>query len=58
MGLKMNIIQSMLVFIKETVWSIAAHKLGFEFVGCELDKDYFEAQEKRFKLETMQQSLF
>ena len=24
---------------------IAAHKLGFEFVGCELDKDYFEAQE-------------
>jgi len=37
---------------------IAAHKLGFEFVGCEIDKDYFEAQEKRFKLETMQQSLF
>ena len=37
---------------------IAAHKLGFEFVGCELDKDYFEAQEKRFKLETMQQNLF
>ena len=37
---------------------IAAHKLGFEFVGCELDKDYFEAQEKRFKIETMQQSLF
>ena len=37
---------------------IAAHKLGFEFVGCELDKDYFEAQEKRFKTETMQQSLF
>ena len=37
---------------------IAAHKLGFEFVGCELDKDYFEAQEKRFKNETMQQQLF
>ena len=37
---------------------IAAHKLGFEFVGCELDKNYFEAQEKRFKTETMQQSLF
>lgn len=37
---------------------IAAHKLGFEFVGCELDKDYFEAQEKRFKLETLQQTLF
>ena len=37
---------------------IAAHKLGFEFVGCELDRDYFEAQEKRFKDETMQQQLF
>lgn len=37
---------------------IAAHKLGFEFVGCEIDKDYFEAQEKRFKDETMQQQLF
>ena len=37
---------------------IAAHKLGFEFVGCELDKDYFEAQENRFKTETMQQTLF
>ena len=28
---------------------IAAHKAGFDFTGCELDKDYFEAQEKRFK---------
>ena len=37
---------------------IAAHKLGFEFVDCELDKDYFEAQEKRFKLETSQLDLF
>ncbi|HEY6436168.1 MAG TPA: DNA methyltransferase [Ignavibacteriaceae bacterium] len=27
---------------------IAAYKLGFDFVGCELDKDYFDAQEKRF----------
>lgn len=27
---------------------IAAHEMGFEFVGYELDKDYFEAQEKRF----------
>ena len=37
---------------------IAAHKLGFEFVGCEIDKYYFEAQEERFKLETMQKNLF
>lgn len=28
---------------------IAAYKLGFDFWGTELDKDYFEAQEKRFK---------
>lgn len=28
---------------------IAAYKMGFDFYGCELDKDYFEAQEKRFK---------
>jgi site-specific DNA-methyltransferase (adenine-specific) len=30
---------------------IAAYKLGFDFVGCELDKDYYEAQEERFKKE-------
>jgi site-specific DNA-methyltransferase (adenine-specific) len=28
---------------------IAAHKAGLSFVGCEIDKDYFDAQEKRFK---------
>ena len=28
---------------------IAAQKLGFDFYGCEIDKDYFEASEKRFK---------
>jgi site-specific DNA-methyltransferase (adenine-specific) len=27
---------------------IAAHEIGFDFTGYELDKDYFEAQEKRF----------
>lgn len=30
---------------------IACYKLGFDFIGTELDKDYFEAQEKRFELE-------
>jgi site-specific DNA-methyltransferase (adenine-specific) len=30
---------------------IACYELGFDFIGTELDKDYFEAQEKRFKLE-------
>ena len=28
---------------------IAADKMGFDFTGCELDKEYFEAQEKRFR---------
>jgi len=28
---------------------IAAYKGGFNFVGFEIDKDYYEAQEKRFK---------
>lgn len=30
---------------------IAAFKLGFDFYGCEIDKDYFEESEKRFKRE-------
>jgi site-specific DNA-methyltransferase (adenine-specific) len=30
---------------------IACYELGFDFIGVELDKDYFEAQEKRFELE-------
>lgn len=37
---------------------IAAYKLGFDFVGCEIDKEYFDAQEKRFKDFTNQKSLF
>jgi len=27
---------------------IACYELGFDFIGCEFDKDYWEAQEKRF----------
>lgn len=27
---------------------IACHDMGFDFVGCEIDKDYFEAEEKRY----------
>ena len=30
---------------------IAAYKLGFDFVSCELDKEYFDAQEERFRKE-------
>ena len=28
---------------------IAAYEMGFNFVGCEIDKDYFEAQEQRWE---------
>ena len=28
---------------------IAAYKLGFDFYACEIDKEYYEAQEERFK---------
>jgi site-specific DNA-methyltransferase (adenine-specific) len=37
---------------------IAAYDYGFDFIGFELDKDYFEAQEKRFKNHISQQKLF
>lgn len=39
--------------------AIAAHQYGIsEFVGCEIDKDYYDAAVKRFDLVTSQQSLF
>ncbi len=38
--------------------AIAAHNMGFDFVGCELDKDYYDAAVKRFNNAKMQQSLF
>lgn len=37
---------------------IAAYKSGLSFVGIELDKDYFEAQEKRFNTFKSQLRLF
>ena len=37
---------------------MAAHDMGFDFVGYEIDKDYFDAQEKRFTNHIKQQSLF
>jgi len=36
---------------------IAAHKLGFDFTGYELDKDYWEGQEERFGEYTKQGGL-
>jgi site-specific DNA-methyltransferase (adenine-specific) len=38
--------------------AIAAHNFGVDFVGCELDKDYYEAAKKRFKQQTAQLTLF
>lgn len=37
---------------------IAAHCGGFDFTGFEIDKEYFEAQENRFKQFTSQTVLF
>lgn len=37
---------------------IAAYDLGFDFVGCEIDKTYFELQEERFNKHSSQCSLF
>lgn len=34
--------------------AIAAHYFGCDFVGCETDKDYYEASVKRFNMETRQ----
>ena len=34
--------------------AIAAHYFGVDFVGCELDKDYFEAAKARFDIATKQ----
>lgn len=37
---------------------IAAYRLGLDFVGCESDKEYFNAEEERFREEKMQGLLF
>lgn len=37
---------------------IAAYDAGLNFVGCEIDKNYFDAQEKRFAEHTAQENLF
>ena len=37
---------------------IACYNLGFDFVGCEIDEDYFKAQEERYQAHIAQASLF
>jgi site-specific DNA-methyltransferase (adenine-specific) len=38
--------------------AIAAHYGGFDFVGCELDEDYFKAAKQRFDDQTRQKAMF
>ncbi len=38
--------------------AIAAYQLGYDFVGCELDKDYFQAMQKRVRQAMKQTNLF
>lgn len=38
--------------------AIACHDYGYDLVGVELDKDYFNSAKKRFNNHIMQQSLF
>lgn len=38
--------------------AIAAHYAGFDFVGCELDADYFKAAQARIERETAQVGMF
>lgn len=45
-------------FIGSATTAIACHDMGFDLVGCELDKDYYEAACKRLKNHQMQQKLF
>jgi site-specific DNA-methyltransferase (adenine-specific) len=38
--------------------AIAAYDFGCEFIGCEIDKEYYDAAVKRFEIHKMQQKLF
>ena len=38
--------------------AIAAHDGGFDFVGCEIDADYYMAARQRFDYHRMQMKLF
>jgi len=45
-------------FLGTGTTAIAAHYSGFEFVGCELDADYYKAAQARFDKETAQLDIF
>lgn len=38
--------------------AIAAHYFGCDFVGCEIDRDYYEASKRRFEEDTRQSAMF
>lgn len=37
---------------------IAAYDMALDFIGCEIDAEYFQKQEQRFEEHTAQQRLF
>jgi len=46
-------------FLGSGTGAIAAYDFGIkEFVGCEIDKDYYDAAVKRFNIHKMQTKLF
>jgi DNA modification methylase len=45
-------------FLGSGTTRIAAYDLNRNFIGCEIDEDYFKAQEERFAAHTAQESLF
>ena len=46
------------IFLGSGTGRIAAYNIGVDFVGYELDADYFQAQEERFARHTAQPKLF
>ena len=45
-------------FLGSGTTRIVAYDFGKDFVGCEIDKDYFDAQEERYQAHIAQTSLF
>lgn len=45
-------------FLGSGTGALACFKLGLDFVGCELDKDYYEAACERFNNSTAQTTIF
>ncbi len=37
---------------------IACYDMGFDFIGFEIDKDYYEAAQERMRMPMQQQTIF